>query len=223
MRVTRFWMLCSGGLALCSACTLLVDRDSLTNGRTQSTPDAGAGASSGSGGTSANQGGFGASECTVTDADIYCDGLDAQCNPTLQEAACPDGCTGSTLNGVSYMACTTSSSFDQAEVRCQAQRMHLVKIASASQNDYVVQLAQTLGSYVWVGGSNRGDVSSFAWPDGAAFYRNGAPLAGVYEHFGPNQPSSDASLDCVQIHDDASGFWLTARCADAEQFICERY
>ena len=223
MRVAPLFMLAAIGLAVCSACTLFVDRDSLTSGL-PAAGGAGQGAAGQSaGGQSANNGGFGATECEVTTADVYCDGLDAQCNPTLKEAACPDGCSGSTLNGASYMACTTSSSFDQAEVRCQAQRMHLVKIDSAAENNYALQLAQGLGSYVWVGGSNRADVSTYAWPDGSAFYRNGAPVAGVYQNFGPDQPTADATKSCLQIHGDASGFWLNAHCSDAEQFICERY
>ena len=215
MRATLPWMLCAGGLTVCSACTLFVDRDSLTSGLP--------GGTAGAAGQGAGNGGFGAAECLVAPADVYCDGLDEQCNPTLKEDVCPDGCTGSTLNGVSYMACSTSSSFDQAQVRCDAQRMHLVKIDSVSENNYAVQLAQTLGSYVWIGGSNRTQVSTYAWPDGTAFYTGGAALAGVYQNFGPGQPTADAARSCVQIHDDTSGYWLNAHCADAEQFICERY
>ncbi len=214
MRVTLLWVLCAGGLTVGSACTLFVDRDSLTSGLPAGT--------AGAAGQGASNGGFG-NECVATAADVYCDGLDEQCNPTLKEDVCPDGCHGSTLNGVSYMACTASSSFDQAEVRCEAQRMHLVKVDSASENNYVVQLAQTLGSYVWIGGSNRTQVATYAWPDGSAFYANGAAVAGVYQNFGPDQPAADATRSCVQIHDDAAGFWLNAHCADAEQFICERY
>ncbi len=227
MRVTLS-MLCAGGLAVCSACTLFVDRDSLTSGLPANGMAGGAGhdngaGGQGAGGQGASNGGFGAAECVVATADVYCDGLDEQCNPTLKEETCPDGCNGSTLNGVSYMACTTSSSFDQAELRCQAQRMHLVKIDSASENNYVVQLAQALGSYVWIGGSNRAQVSTYAWPDGSVFYTDGAAVTGVYQNFGPDQPAADATRSCVQIHDDAAGFWLNGHCADAEQFICERY
>ena len=232
MRVWLLGVLWASGLAVCTACTLFVDEDSLTSGL----PGAGAaaagsggqdnnagGATQGAAGQGVSNGGFGAAKCVVATSDVYCDGLDEQCTPTLLEAACPDGCSGSTLNGVSYMACTTSSSFDQAELRCQAQHMHLVKIASAAENNYVVQLAQMLGSYVWIGGSNRAQVSTYAWPDGSAFYDAGAPVAGAYQNFGPDQPTPDATKSCVQIHDDASGFWLNAHCADAEQFICERY
>ena len=219
--------LCCGVLLAAPACTLLIDRDSLTNAGAGGVGSSGAGTAgsavagvAGMAGT-ASQGG--SAGCTPTDTDIDCDGLDQQCVPALQEATCPAGCTGTTRSGVSYMACTVSSSFDQAEARCQMQRMHLVAIDSVAENNFVVQLAQTLGSYVWIGGSNRLVDGAFAWPDGSAFYKDGAPVEGAYQNFGAGQPVADAARGCVQIHSDSPGAWSNTRCSDTLQFVCERY
>jgi hypothetical protein len=247
MRAEAVFMLNAGLFCASSACTLLIDRDGLTRGDRGGTagaagvtPTGGSGASagtsaggsnsagnSGDGGTpgaagSASANG-GAPACSPSDADIYCDGLDQACAPTLVDEGCSEGCTGITLNAVSYMGCTISSTFDQAETRCQAQRMHLVKIDSPSENAFVVQLAEKLGSYVWIGGSNRTLISTFAWTDGTAFYRDGAAISGVYQNFGPDQPVSDPTRACVQIHSDTNGHWSNTRCSDSEQFVCERF
>ena len=215
MRVTANLARC-GALLLASACTLVIDRDSLTNGTD-------AGGTAGSAGKTGGAAPGGTPGCAPTAADIDCDGLDQHCAPALQETTCPPGCLGTTRAGQSYMACSLSSSFDQAEARCQLQRMHLVKIESVAENNFVVQLAQTLGSYVWIGGSNRLVDGAFAWPDGSAFYRDDMPIGGVYQHFGDGQPVTDAARGCVQIHSDSPGAWSNTLCSDSEQFICERY
>jgi hypothetical protein len=119
------------------------------------------------------------------------------------------------------MACSISSSFDQAEARCQAQRMHLLRIDGGAENEQAMQLARSIGSYVWIGGSNRDDETRFEWTDGTAFLENGGPVAGVYQNFGPDQPLADPARRCVQLHD-STGFWSNAPCTDNLQFICGR-
>jgi hypothetical protein len=196
-----------GGLL--PACTLLIDRDSL------SSEFSGAG-SGGAGGA----GNLGAS-CVPAVDDIYCDGMDRNCEPTAGDVACPAGCTGSTVDGVSYMACSISSTFDQAETRCQGQSMTLIRIDGGAENELAMELARTIGSYVWIGGSNRTEEARFEWTDGTVFYENGGPVAGVYQNFGPDQPVSDPERRCVQLHD-STGFWSNAPCSDSLQFICGR-
>ncbi len=121
------------------------------------------------------------------------------------------------------MGCSSGASFEEAELLCQKQRMHLVQIDTASENNFIVQIAQTLGSYVWIGGSDQELLATYAWVDhGPAFYANGAPIAGVYQHFAEGQPAPVTGFDCVQLHDDPDGPWSTARCSDVKQFICGR-
>jgi len=122
------------------------------------------------------------------------------------------------------MACPTSAAFSQAELSCQAQHMHLVKVDSASENSYVVQLAQALGSYVWIGGSDLEQNGTFVWPAGTAFFATGAPVSGVYQNFAVGEPAaSDAGRHCVHLHDAPPGYWYATSCTNSEQFICERY
>lgn len=173
------------------------------------------------GGSSAGTAGT-ISNCAPAATDTSCDGLDRNCTPTLAETACPAGCKGIRYNGASYMACTVSASFSDAEAACEQQHMQLVEIDSASENAFVTQTAQSLGSYIWIGGSDLTSLGSFRWQNGTAFFVNGAPVSGVYSSFDAGEPSAVSGLDCVQLHDDANGPWSSAKCGDEKQFVCER-
>jgi hypothetical protein len=223
------------------ACSLLLDTDALSSGYPP--PGAGDAGGVGQGGQPAQtnggassagsppasagepsnggQGGEPVPGCEPSTDDISCDGVDQNCRETTSDAACPAGCNGMTVTGNAYMACSISSSFDDAEIRCQAQGMHLLRIDGGLANQRAMQLAQHIGSYVWIGGSNREDEARFEWTDGTAFYENSAPIAGVYQDFGPAQPVADAARRCVELHD-SDGFWSNAPCTDTLQFICNR-
>ena len=211
-----------------SGCSLLQDPDSLTRGnRGEVAPAAGAAGSAGSsssgvGGADAGGASGSGAACLPASADSSCDGLDQACQPTMQESICPMGCTGVALEGASYMGCTVSSDFNSAEILCQRQGMHLVEIDSASENNFVTQIAQTLGSYVWIGGSDLTLNGTFSWLEGPAFFADGVAVPGAYQNFAPGQPAKTTGSDCVQLHDDPSGPWSNTRCADTKQFICER-
>jgi hypothetical protein len=192
------------------------------SGSTASAGDSGASgqpASGGESGTGVGGAGGSAAVCVPSSSDTSCDGLDQNCKATIQDSACPAGCQGITVLGTSYMGCEAATSFSDAEILCQMQGMHLVRIDSKSENTIVVQIAQGLGSYVWIGGSDLALNGTFAWQDGTAFYANGAPLPGVYQNF----TGTMSTGHCVQIHDDSAGPWMTAPCTDTDQFICKRY
>ena len=195
--------------AVLPACTLLIDRDSLSSEFSA--------AGSGSAGGAGNVDG----SCVPAPDDIYCDGLDRDCEPTDADLACPAGCTGSTVEGVSYMACSNSSTFGQAETRCQGQGMQLLRIDGGGENELAMELARSIGSYVWIGGSNRADEARFEWTDGTVFYEGDAPVAGVYPNFGPDQPVADVERRCVQLLE-STGFWSNAPFEDSLQFLCGR-
>jgi hypothetical protein len=99
--------------------------------------------------------------------------------------------------------------------------MRLIRIDGGAENELATELARTIGSYVWIGGSNRTDEAKFEWTDGTAFYEDGAPVAGVYQNFGPDQPAPDPERRCVQLHD-STGFWSNAPCSNNLQFVCGR-
>ena len=204
----------AASLWLLAGCTVLIDTDSLTKGRGSQ----GGGESEAGGAGAANGGG----SCVPNQDGASCDGLDLECKPTLSEPECPSGCTGTAQGNASYMACKTSSTFNAAEVMCQAQGMHLVEIDSASENTFVTQLAGSLGSYIWLGGSDLAENGRFAWPSGAVFFQAGAAPAGVYQHFAAGEPALDSARHCVQLHDDPPGYWYVTSCTESKQFICKR-
>jgi hypothetical protein len=241
MSMRKSTIFAAGGGLVLGACSLLQDSDSLSrdygakatagssSGGGQATAEAGTestaagdahggdfGAAAGANAAGASSGG---SSCVSAPTDSSCDGRDEACAPASSESVCPSGCKGVAFGNDSYMGCGISATFADAEILCQKQGMHLTQIESASENNFVVQIARTLGSYVWVGGSDLEQLGSYRWPDGSAFYENGAPISGVYENF---EAAPRAGYDCVQLHDDDAGHWSGAHCADSLQFICRR-
>ncbi len=204
-----------GQLWLLAGCTLLIDTDALSNGQ-----GASAGTTASGGGAAGSAAGAGV--CVPNQDDSSCDGLDSECRPTLDEPECPSGCSGTTHGNTSYMACTVSATFNDADVLCQAQHMRLVEIDTASENTFVTQLASSLGSYVWIGGSDLAENGTFAWPSGTAFFQAGAPVSGVYQHFADSEPAADAARHCLHLHDDPPGYWYVTSCTESKQFICRR-
>ena len=219
----RGWLAVLG----CSGCSVLLDGDHLASGTGRAGSDTGGQASSaGTGGQSGNVATAGAQsssgECAV-DAGDTCDGLDADCKPTLNEPSCPAGCDGIVLNGTPYMACSSGAMFNDAEVLCQAQGMHLVRVDDAAENNVTVELAAKLGSYIWIGASSLAEVDTYAWQDGTPFFRDGAAIDGLYQNFEQGQPVAGVGRNCVQLHDSADGPWSNAPCSDVKPYVCERY
>jgi hypothetical protein len=164
-------------------------------------------------------GGPGVNGCKPSATNESCDGLDENCQETPDDAACAGDCAGVFVNGTSYMSCFATSDFNQAEVACQENGMHLVKIDSALEDETVWSLA--FDDYVWVGGSNLADFDVFSWVDGTPFYSFVEPISGVYEHFSDTEPDQDERWRCVE--QDADGTWSTWDCAEGQSFVCERY
>lgn len=162
------------------------------------------------------------SDCIPSTDDVLCDGLDQGCVATTRDSGCERQCTGLALDGTSYMACAGSYDFADAEAKCQAQGMHLIRVDSDAENELALDFAEQLGPYVWLGGSNRQDSDVFAWNDGDPFYRSGAPIPGRYHNFAAGQPQS-MPISCVQLERANSGAWSNTRCTDTQELLCERY
>jgi hypothetical protein len=204
----RLAELAVAGLVACSGCSLLLDTDALTREGDDS-------ASAGRDGTS----GTGSTEPSC---DATCDGRDRDCQPTLDEPSCPAGCDGVVVEGHSFLACAEGASFIDAQTSCLAQGMDLVRIDSSGDNAIVVELARTVGSYVWIGGSDLGELGRYAWRDGDVFFRDGAAADGAYQNFGSGEPMMGVGRECVQLHDEPAGPWSTAPCSDVKPFVCGR-
>ncbi|HWZ90791.1 MAG TPA: C-type lectin domain-containing protein, partial [Polyangiaceae bacterium] len=205
MKSRRSNPILAGLSVICSACSLLQDPGSLssdyraTAGQSGATALASGGAATGgvaglagaaAGAAAGGAAGSAGNECMMSASDTNCDGLNQNCEPTVTDTGCPSGCKGIRYNGESYMACTTSVTFSDAEVLCEQQRMRLVQIDSVSENSFVSQTAQSLGSYIWIGGSDLTSLGTFSWQSGLVFYRNGTIVAGVYSNFITGQPTT---------------------------------
>lgn len=194
-------------------------------------PPGGTGGSAGTGGSpveagSAGEAGMagigGRPTCQPSATDHSCDGLDEACRVTMQDQACTGTCKGSFVNGSSYMACVAASDFDTAEMTCQANGMHLVKIDDADENTVIKDLAPD--DYVWIGASSRDDPDVFVWLDGTAFFsRSNGIIGGAYENFGMNEPTEDQKLRCLQLRRNTDGTWSNWQCSGMQSFVCERY
>lgn len=206
----------------CAGCSLLLDGDALVGGGEYPGGAGQSGSSGGSGsGGSSGGGGRDTGGCAADAADT-CDGLGSDCSPTLDEPSCPAGCDGIVVNGAPYMACSDGATFNDAEVLCQAQGMHLVRVDDEAENNVTVELAAELGSYVWLGASSLAEAGNYAWLDGTEFFRDGAAIDGVYQNFEPGQPVEGVGRNCVQLHNSAAGPWSNAPCSDVKPYVCER-
>jgi hypothetical protein len=191
-----------------TGCSLLLDTDNLTRGVDDR--------------TSAGRGGVAGSTSTEPSCAKSCDGRGEDCEPTLDEPDCPASCDGVVYEGRSYLACADGARFVDSQSRCLAQGMDLVRIDDAADNAVVVELARTVGSYVWIGGSDLATLGSYAWRDGDVFFRDGASVDGAYQNFGSGEPMMGVGRECVQLHDEPSGPWSTAPCGDVKPFVCGR-
>lgn len=148
---------------------------------------------------------------------MRCDGLDASCNRTATDTACPDNCTPEIIGDHTYMRCGPPSlTFDQAESRCEVYGMHLAVIEDAAENELLIK--RKTDPYIWIGGISA-EEGVFQWVTGTVFYDNGS-VPGVYQNFATGGPDSDdKTLRCVQF--ESGGLWSAAHCTDTQAYICE--
>lgn len=242
----RYGVLCFAAVLVGVGCTALLDTASLsegsgggnssgwagggTGGTAGSAATAGTGGGAGRAGSSGNGGNGGsvaagaAGTPDCVPSTELCDGVDNDCDPATPDV-CPAHCTAHLLDGRSYMSCAESRTFNSAEMFCQVQDMHLVKINDVKENAAMLDLTQGLSQRAWIGASETAP-GVFTWLDGQVILSNGTPDGTVYQNFGNGQPATLSGPACLEFYSSSGtqqGQWVDALCTTTANFVCERY
>nr|XP_006813569.1 PREDICTED: macrophage mannose receptor 1-like [Saccoglossus kowalevskii] len=87
----------------------------------------------------------------------------------------------------------------------------LIEVENQIVQDHVTKL--TLNSAMWIGLSDKlsGQSGVYKWVDGSI---------PTYEHWGPSQPATVFSPNCVKVKSSDDGLWTTEDCAVTNSFCC---
>ena len=155
----------------------------------------------GSGGTagSGGSGGSGAATCTSKSPD--------------------PSCTCVTHGAQEYWFCSTYLTFAAAEKKCTAVGMHLPKVETKAEDDFLFGTCVTLsmGEY-FLGATDASAPDTWTWLAGGTFWvgvADGTPTG--YTNWSPNEPN--ASGDCLVVQ--SNDRWDDRTCTDQRKYICE--
>jgi len=156
----------------------------------------------------------------------YCDGIDNDCDAATGEI-CSSECKPRSYGGHVYIFCDGDTDFASAAGVCATQRMRLVKIDDAAENEGERTTAHAAhGSSVdfWIGANDRATEDSWTWPDDTPFWRgrsSGSRVGGAYANWDPGEPNDDGTEDCAEMQSD--GQWNDVPCRTVQEFVCERW
>lgn len=135
-------------------------------------------------------------------------------------SASPDvGCSCEPHGAHEYWFCSQYLTFAAAENRCKSVTMHLPKIETQAEDDWLFAAAQahTLGEY-FLGATDATTPDVWSWLAGGTFWMGIADgTASGYAHWSPNEPN--ASGDCLVVQ--ANGPWDDRICTDQRRYVCE--
>jgi len=110
------------------------------------------------------------------------------------------------------------TNWDTASTNCQAKSAKLASIENACEQQTVAALAT---KDVWIGGSDKATEGTWIWPSGTEFYKNKAPVSGIYTNLATAfENTGQENQDCTQIKTD--GKWDDIVCTTFKDYICEK-
>ncbi len=120
------------------------------------------------------------------------------------------------------MFCDAELGAVDADASCTTLDMHLVKIDSAEENDFVASnMFGTNLNFIWLGGDDIATEGSWLWRDDALFWTgtsSGSAPTGVYTNWYPGYPGGN-NTDCLEMRDD--GTWDDKQCTQGKRYVCE--
>jgi hypothetical protein len=163
------------------------------------------------------------------DEEEVCDGVDNDCRATTGEVTlCADqGCLSAfdPATTTSYLFCATQSRTD--DDACDQHGFRPAKIESQAENDFLVDMVQTLsgrtpeGVVVVLGGTSADGV--WRWADGQQFWpdpHSGA--AAPYTSWLDGEPRlAEGDLKCMGLQTGGEVGWISVRCGRGS-IVCER-
>ena len=140
-----------------------------------------------------------------------CDGVDNNCDGSIDEGNVCTGCTTQQFGGHAYLFCGAAN-WSTASGDCRAiGNYEMVKISSAAEQAFVVG---AIGSNdYWLGLNDIATEGTFVWSDGTAL--------GSYTAWASGEPSDFFGEDCAVLESTNSGQWNDRGCAIARRTLCE--
>ena len=143
--------------------------------------------------------------------------------PAAEEAitAQPDPtCAYAQFGGHDYWVCTGTQNWQGAQSVCASVGMHLVRIDTAPENDFV---RGRIAADTWIGASDSQTEGAWRWiNDGAQFWsgkRPGTVVNGLYNKWASVDPNDLGGEDCAIVK--ANGDWSDIACSVSRRFVCE--
>ena len=142
-------------------------------------------------------------------------------------------CTSDTFGGNAYTFCDGPLIWSDAEADCELKGMHLVRIDSMQENDWINGTAFAnvpAGSnsqpvWRWIGANDLAVPGEWRWIDGSLFWlggSNGTVQNGLYENWSTGTPSSSGTKKYCGAMEHALAVWSDALCASLEPYVCEQ-
>jgi hypothetical protein len=173
-----------------------------------------------------------------------CDGTDNDCDDSIDDDVCPDGCVGASYEKHTYLFCDgpgvvgnneASRSWQQAMQFCANRaEFRLTLVETEAENAFIYQtlVRLNLSGDAWMGATDQEDEGWWTWAAGedpdewVAFYdeQAGEPIEKAFNDWREGEPNNDGGEDCGIFEDLGSDEWAwDDRSCEQEfdLFVCE--
>jgi hypothetical protein len=142
-----------------------------------------------------------------------CDGVDDDCDGTIDEAASPAcPCPQAFDAGHSYLFCEISSVWTNAASRCML-GYDLARIESDAEQTFVWSQIDAINADWWIGLRRAATATAFSWEDGSAL--------GGFHPWAPGEPVTMTGDVAVVLDDGEGGAWVVERQSRTRFYVCE--